>query len=261
MFFGQTGSQDHVNSLYYIQAMLSNHLDVFKFNFYSSFQNGGVMGMVILPIVILGSIFVIRDKKYSFAQKSTVLYLLLSPILLFLVFSVFLKPMWEWWILELPVYYIFLLGISLGYMWNKGVFKVGSIILIIVLFSYYVKQTQYFLKSDLYDYGGTHKIKGKIDALDHIFQDAKNNEFGLLVFTPPIYTYNYDYLLWWYGQRKYGYTPHSEKKGDFYLLIEPDQHAKWRHKGWLETVIKTGKVIKTEDLTSGFIVQKRTEQN
>jgi hypothetical protein len=57
--------------------------------------------------------------------------------------------------------------------------------------------------------------------------------------------------------KKYGYTPPSEKKGLLYLLIEPDTEEPWRHKGWLETVIKDGTVEKTWNLPSGFIIEKR----
>ena len=110
---------------------------------------------------------------------------------------------------------------------------------------------------DYSDYGGTAKIKGKIDAIDYIYKQEKGKPFGLLVFSPPVYTYPYDYLLWWHGQRKYGYIPYSDKKETFYLLIESDPAKPWSYNGWLETVIKTGNVEWTKTLPSGFIVQKR----
>ena len=78
-----------------------------------------------------------------------------------------------------------------------------------------------------------------------------------MAFTPPVYTYAYDYLIWWYGNRNYNYIPHKEKKGIFYLLMEPDSSKPWSYKGWLETVIKTGTILETKELPSGFVVQKR----
>ena len=113
------------------------------------------------------------------------------------------------------------------------------------------------VRYDLADYGGGAKIKGKIEAVDYIYQDAGEEEFNVLVFTPPIYDYPYRYLLDWYGEKKYGYVPGKEKKGIFYLWIEPDPQKRWTYQGWLETVIKTGKVLKEETLPSGFIIQKR----
>ena len=78
-----------------------------------------------------------------------------------------------------------------------------------------------------------------------------------MIFAPGIYTYPYDYILWWYGREKYNYIPYNEKKGTVYLLIEKDPYQLWRSKGWLETVIKNGTIIKTVTLPSGLIVQER----
>ena len=50
---------------------------------------------------------------------------------------------------------------------------------------------------------------------------------------------------------------HIRRKGLVYLLIEKDTSKPWSYQGWLETVIKDGDVINTEQLTSGFIIQKR----
>ena len=78
------------------------------------------------------------------------------------------------------------------------------------------------------------------------------------MFTPAVVTDAYDYLLWWRSKTQYQYIPHSEKKGIVYLLIEPDSGKPWSYNGWLETVIKTGKVLDTKTFPSGFIVQKRS---
>jgi len=110
---------------------------------------------------------------------------------------------------------------------------------------------------DIADYGGDAKIKGKTDAIDFIYKDAKGEKFGLLIFTPPVYTYPYDYLIEWYGVKKYGYKPHKEKKGTFYLLMEVDGSKPWSYRGWMETVVKDGEVVFEKRLTSGIIIQKR----
>ena len=113
---------------------------------------------------------------------------------------------------------------------------------------------------DYADYGGTAKIRGKIDALDAIYKDAPDHEYGILVFTPPVYAYPYEYLVSWYGQKKYGYAPSFTRQKVTYLLIEPDPEKPWRYNVWLETVIKTGKTEKRWTLPSGFIIEKRVNQ-
>jgi len=252
----------------FLWKILSNHFDVFRFNFLSIFQSSHILWPVILAIFLIGTIFYLKDKKKSFAQKLFVLYLATSPITLFLVFMLYLWPIWEWWILELMIFYSFLFGILSVYVLKKRILR-PFIIAVYVIFSWsFINQTIGWYKNDFNDYGGTQKIKGKLDAIDYIYKDylkssaykdAKGEKFGLLVFSPPVYTYPYDYLLWWYGKRKYGFIPTSDKKGTFYLLIEPDLHKPWSYNGWLETVIKTGRIIKTQELPNGFIVQKRVE--
>lgn len=69
------------------------------------------------------------------------------------------------------------------------------------------------------------------------------------------------YIFFFYllteGKKKYHFVPGKEKSGTFYLLIEPDHEKPWSYEGWLETVIKSGKILSTVELPSGLIVQKR----
>lgn len=240
-----------------ITEIFSNRLDVFRNNFFSTFPSGDMIWSLLLLIIIGGGISYLRDKNNSFAKKSFAVYLGISPILLFVIFMRYGSFMWSWWILELNVYYCFLLGILLAYIWKKTFLKTIILGIFVLFIGAYAYQTLNFYKNDFNDFGGVHKIKGKMQALDYIYTDAKGKPFNLLIFTPPVYTYAYDYLVWWYGGKKYKYIPPQEKKGLFYLLIEPDSSKPWSYKGWLETVIKTGKIIETKELPSGFIIQKR----
>lgn len=241
--------------------LVKNHLDVFRINFLSSFQASHVIWFVIIFILVVGSYLYLRDKANSKAKKILVLYLLTNPLLIFIVFLLYSSTMWQWWILPLSVFYCFVLGTIIAYFWQKNIvfLKFISFFVIVLFFVWFSKEAIGFYKYDLNDYGGVHKIKGKTDAIDFIYNDASGGPFGLLIFAPPIYTYAYDYLLWWQAEKKYNYKPHREKKGEFYLLIEPDPHKPWTYKGWLETVIKTGKIVKTVELPSGFIIEKRIE--
>jgi hypothetical protein len=210
-----------------------------------------------MVIMLYGIFAIVKDKKILWPKKAFIVYLTASPLMFFAIFMLYFWPMWTWWILELYIMYAFLFGIISVYLWRRLMWRFVILGIFLAFFLSFINLTIGFYRNDLNDYGGTHKIKGKIDALDYIYKDAKGEKFGLLVFTPPIYTYAYDYLIWWYGEKKYAYLPHKDKKGVFYLLIEPDPHKPWTYKGWLETVVKTGKVIEAKELPSGFIIQKR----
>jgi len=239
--------------------LIVNHISVFKNNFLSSFQMGNLLWTILFLILTVGLVLYFKDNKIKTAQKWLVLYLATSPLTLFVVFIFYPSTMWEWWILELIIFYCFLFGVILTYLFKNKLMRFFVVAIYIIFFLSFVDKTIFFYKNDFNDSGGTHKIKGKINAIDYIYKDSKGKQFGLLIFTPPVYTYVYDYLIWWYGEKKYNYAPHKEKKGEFYLLIEVDPEKPWSYKGWLETVIKTGDVIYTKTLPSGFIIQKRVQ--
>lgn len=245
------------NSLINRVDLINNHISVFKQNFLSSFQMADLLWPLLFIVLIIGLSFYFRDKKIKKAKKWLVLYFTTSPLTLFIVFIFYPSTMWEWWILELMIFYCFLFGVILTYLFKNKIMRVFVVAIYIIFFLSFVNKTIFFYKNDFNDFGGTHKIRGKIEAIDYIYKDAKGKQFGLLVFTPPVYAYAYDYLIWWYGNKNYNYVPHKERKGTFYLLMEPDPSKPWSYKGWLETIIKTGKIIETKELTSEFIIQKR----
>ena len=238
--------------------LLRDHLLIFFHNFLSTFPQQIIIPsaavIAIFPVIFY---FVLKEKDKQI--KKFILYLLILIPVTFIVLGFLRNFVYDYYLIHLNLVYIFLVvfaivsafktrnrivnGFVVGYI---GILLISAIFSNIRTFSY-----------DIIDYGGIHKIKGKLDAIDHIYKNADGERFGLLVFSPPIYTYPYDYLVSWYGRKKYGYVPHREKKGLVYLLIEKDTSKPWSYRGWIETVIKGGNIINTEQLASGFIVQKR----
>lgn len=233
-----------------------NHLDIFKDSFFSVSYNLPLF-FITFVICLISGYFLIKDKKASLEIKKILLFIMVNIVILFLIFLPLKMPLWSWWVLEVPVFICVFFGITLSYILQKRNGKILIALLFIAYGYFYANNTYNWYKNDFYDYGGTAKMRGKIDAIDYIYKDAKGEKFGLFVFTPPVYTYPYDYLLHWYAQEKYGYTPSSEKKGTFYLLMEPDSQKPTSYIGWMKTVIIDGKVEKEVKLPSGFIIQKR----
>ncbi|MEK7502053.1 MAG: glycosyltransferase family 39 protein [Patescibacteria group bacterium] len=238
--------------------LLRDHLLVFFNNFLSTFPSQIIIpSIAIITIIPIIFYFVIKEKDKE--RKKFILYLLLLIPVTFIVLGFLRNFVYNYYLIHLNLAYIFLVVFAIASIFKTRHKIVDGFIIIfiaIVLLSSIFSNIKTFYY-DIVDYGGTHKIRGKIDAIDHIYRNADGERFGLLVFSPPIYTYPYDYLVSWYGKKKYGYAPHQEKKGLVYLLIEKDTSKPWSYQGWLETVIKDGDVINTEQLTSGFIIQKR----
>ncbi len=140
--------------------------------------------------------------------------------------------------------------------WHKGLAVIFGIFLLSMTIASY-KRIESNWQYDLRDKGGVEKITGKKQAIDYVYNDAKGRPFSEFTFMAPIYTYPYDYLFETYGKKMYGYMPGKEKKGFVYLIIEPDGSKPWTYKGWLETVIVGGDIIKTVTIPTGHIIQVR----
>ena len=193
---------------------------------------------------------------YLILGRSLIIKTLLSiPAILFIIYLAYPFQIWDWYLIGLFPVYLTLGGIFLNSLRKTRHGQVIFLLVIGTLLLHSIRKLDGLYR--IPDYGGTAKIRGKIDAIDAIYLDVQGKPFNLLVFTPVVLTDAYDYLLWWHGQKNYGYLPGKEKKDTLYLLIEPDPSKLWSYNGWLETEIKVGKVLETRELPSGFIMQKR----
>jgi len=249
---------DHIGGLGFIITML-DHLPSFTHNIYDAFIKQDLLkGEVIGVFLFVFSLFFIFKEKNK-AIKRFVIYLLILPFITFLVLGLLNNIVWIHYLLHLGIVYILIFTyIFFSSYLQKKYFL--TVLLMLFLSISLLKLSPALIKniiSDFYDYGGTQKMKGKTDVIDFIYRDSKGENFGIFVFTPPVYAYPYEYLIHWYGVTKYGQKPIESKDGLFYLLIEVDPYKPWSYKGWIETVIVEGDTIFEKKLLNGFIVQKR----
>ncbi|MEK7450636.1 MAG: glycosyltransferase family 39 protein [Patescibacteria group bacterium] len=240
------------------QKIIIDHINSFFNAFMDVFPKNTISPYMLLIIVLVPAVYCLCKEKDRNLRKFISFLFLLFPVH-FLAFLFFRNAIWVYYLIALNISYILLFSYSVASSFRKNnlvlkIFYLGFLFFIVVkalpmlmgVFAY-----------DYGDYGGTAKIKGKTDAIDFIYNDAEGKKFSLFIFSPPIYTYPYDYILWWHAKEKFGYLPGDVKRGTFYLLIEKDNDQPWRQKGWLETVIKDGSIVWEKELKSGFIVQKR----
>lgn len=237
-----------------------DHLIAFWDNFSGTFNHFLPKGaMIIFALwLVFASGWLLKSQWLNKAQKRFFQYLCFFPLATFGFYVFFPNSVWQWYLTHLYFVYL-LIGAITAYFLVKKVKLAAvlyTILLMLMLFSAF-KMFKSRYTHDFYDLRGGAGIKGKIQAIDYFFDDARGEEFNVMVFTPPIYDYPYRYLLSWYGRKQYGYVPGSEKEGLLYLWIEPDSAKPWRHEGWLETVVAEGEILKEEELPSGFIIQKR----
>ncbi|OGH08839.1 MAG: hypothetical protein A2152_03420 [Candidatus Levybacteria bacterium RBG_16_35_6] len=236
-----------------------DHFNAFLNNFHNTFTIGNYyISYAFMALVLAGSIYFLLQEKNKALKKLFIFLLIIIPVNFF-VFSFLRNAVYDYYLTDLTVSYIFLFVYLIYSLLRLKSYRLSLISLFFVVFLVLVGVIS-SIKTSIYDYsdyGGTSKLKGKVDAIDYIYKDSKGKRFNLLVFAPPVYTYPYDYLLNWYGKKKYGFIPGKEKKGLVYLLIEKAPSQPWTYQGWLKTVVKKGKIVKTVTLPSGFIVEER----
>ena len=243
--------------------LVVGHYYAFYGNFRSAFISQGFFSFVPSVFLIMIIVVVILAKQKKLVTKTEKYFLsfaLKFVVIIFLLSFLYPFPIRYWFLTGFQTFYILIIGIVLAiFLRIKG----GKLLVttLIACFVVYSLGRLYILYLNPPNDGGTAKIKGKLTAIDYVYKDSGGENFNLLVFTPPVNTDAYDYLIFWRARNKYGYVPGQEKKGKFYLLIEPDPEKPWSYNGWLETVVKTGNIVKTVKLPSGFIIQEREETN
>jgi len=250
--FVQNESQGYFN-------LVKSHLFTFLANFNSAFFQDKFLYYLprfALPLMILSTL-VFHQRKLFERRERILIKITASIVFLIIGLSFFYPfPLRYWFLTGFQSFYLVLLGLILAKYYSFPKLRI-FIYLLILATGLSALQRLNVLYFNPPDDGGGAKIKGKLAAIDYIYRDADSKPFSLFIFTPPVNTDAFDYLIWWYGRKKYHYLPNQEKKGLFYLLIEPDSARPWTYQGWLETVIVEGKILATQTLPSGLIVQKR----
>ena len=249
-----TNPQDSSQLYHNLWDLLGNRFNIFSWNFISTFSPNLTIWLFVLGLILLGVFLFARDKKVVPKKKIFILYLGLMPAITFLALMVYPgKFINQWWITYLSVIYCFLLGVVLNYLWDKNKFKPLIALVALILGLAFITRTIFIYKTQ-FIYPPNNYIR-EISVIKYVFEDAKGKPFGLQVFAKRDQA-NYDYLIWWIGNSKYKYQPYREKKGLYYIIIEPNYYPLLKTKVTLAS-LSAGVLLKTKQLPNGFIIEKR----
>lgn len=233
---------------------LDNRLEVFNWNFVSTFSPNPVIWIPVLVLILFGIYRFTNSRKGSLKEKTFALYLGLIPIFTFLILLIYPgNVINQWWISNLTVIYCFTFGIFLNYFWSKSKLKLLVIALIIILSIAFIKRTL-FIYITQFIYPPVNYIK-EVSAIEYIFENTNKKTFGIIVFAKRDLA-NYDYLIWWLGNTKYKYQPYKAKKGLYYIIIEPNYYPLLNAPITLNS-LRSGELLETKKLPNGFIIEKR----
>lgn len=236
--------------------LLENRVDAYMDLFGSSVAfNIDVAAWLIFIFTVI-SVIVFYKRAPEMIKKFIVI--LLSILSVFFVGTlIFSRALWPHYLVGLPVIYIFLFSISLFLLAKKfSNFKIVYLVLIVIFllnFNPLKEINNFFLPRWE---GNISLYRNQLAVVDYVYKEAKGKDFKYVVYTPPVHDYTYQYLFQWYGPREYNYSPNIEANTAFFI-IEPDPGYEDRPKWWLKDRENDGKIIKSETLKGGVVVQTR----
>ncbi len=250
--FSKNSLEDPLTLMQLLENRVISYFDLFSSSL--SFNNQIVAGIIIIFTFVSIALFY---KKASEVVKKFIITLLLVLVVFFVGTIIFSRALWSHYLVGLPVVYILLFSISL-YLLSKKLnnLLVPFLILIVISILNFDPLNQIKnITNPLFE-GNASVYRNQLAVLDYVYREAAGKEFKYVVYTPPIHDYTYRYLFKWYGPRKYHYSPNEEARTAFFI-IEPDPGYEDRPKWFLEARKNDGKIIKSETLKSGIVIQTR----
>lgn len=209
--------------------------DKFEF-YYDVFTNKIFNARYYLERFVLGSILLIffyNLHKLIKKDGVKVLVLLLSSVILGLIFfQGNFGNIYDYYLTGYYLPFLLLFSIALGYMWKS---KLGKIFVVYFIYLFLTNNAE-ILKFKLMDKGdGPNSISfwAQKEAIGWIYKDAKDKDFNVDVYVPPVIPYAYDYLFKWLGETKYERQPNKEDVKLLYLLYEHDPDHQERLDAWM----------------------------
>lgn len=219
-----------------------------------------------LTFLFLISIFIIYMISFRQMQSKSALFFSTLTLFLFSLSYVFFLTNSGWYDWQ-TVYLSPLILISLVILISSppGRFKLNYILLAILAFSQLLYFSNRYLDS-LMSTDDASLLKNELEAIDWIYTESENKSPYVYSYLPSVYDYPYQYLIWWYGRKNYGYLPceyasFPKSPGIFipgkryyqdpkrecsnlrFLIIEPDKN-KHVQEEWLRSTREATELVK-----------------
>lgn len=253
------GYEKYADVTFRIGDRIRSFIDSFYAPLFTQSSLGGILIFTILigAIVLLGISY--QKKKLANYHKEYI-FILLIPLVIFSLFIIYPHPIWSHYILPLYISsvlaFVLALKIFITSLAKGSLLSVLTISVIVLPALTWVGTTYFSGSKVMVPNSGMYKDQEKV--AEWIFNDAGEEKFGYLVYTPRVLTYQMDYLMWWKGSQRQNTNYINNKFALTYLILTPpDEGDDKAHTFWKENVIYTkGKVIKRQKFPNGMVVEK-----
>lgn len=210
-------------------------------------------------IIILLLIMLAYLRNFDSIKKLYLKLILIILISFIIVLSLFPGSVWGHFVIGIPIFYIFIVGLIISEI--KRIVNISVIpiyLMLIILFVVYLNDVKFSISLKPSWEGDAAVYRNQLAVIDYVYQNANGNKFNYTAYTPAVYDYPYQYLFSWYGKNKYGYIPSKEKADLFFLIIEPEYSRPFLLEQWFAVRKDDGKTVKKEIVKGKIIVETRT---
>ncbi len=234
---------------------LNFYIDVFTnklFHWRRNFEISLLVGLMFLFVLYI-------KKLWQNNAFRILLILLISPIVGLLFFQGNYGNIYDYYMTGYYLIFLLLVAFVLGNAWKT---LAGKVFVLIFLFGVINNNIPVIWAKISDEVLGEHSIalKNEVQAVDWIYDDAKNEPFNLDVYVPPVIPYAYDYLFVWRGKLLGAKAPQETQVNVLYTLYEVDPSHPDRLEVWLVRQDKIAKVEKSVRF-GGITVEKRIRLN
>jgi hypothetical membrane protein len=248
-----SGGSSH--NLITLVGNLVDRLGILFNQFASTLANDNKLLAGIEMILIIFS-FVLFYKKSEDVAKNFIKVSLVTIATFLVGITFFSHDIWPHYLVGLPIFYLLLFSIAVYLLANN---VSGKLAFVIVALVFLVNLNPYVLIQNLNKSaweGDASVYRNQLAVIDYVYKQAAGKQFKYVVYTPPVYDYTYQYLFNWYGLKKYHYLPQTQANLAYFIL-EPDNQYPWRLTDWLTQREADGRIIRSQEIKGGIIVQTR----
>lgn len=224
-------------------------IDLLDLNFAQTFTRSNKF----LTIAPLSAIFLsLIASKLKILKNKIFKFLAVVTIFILLVFSIYPDALWDYYLVGLPQISITLFGISTAVLLSSAKKLALFILTLTIILGFDTKLLSPFSITWLGD-GATYRNQKMV--MDYIASQKPRN-YSFYAYTPAIFDYPFDYLVYWYTTRGLIEKPEDMQKS-FYLVIRDQSNKKYFSQGWYgdKTRDKT-KVVDKKEFPGDLLLEK-----
>ncbi len=184
-----------------IQSLSKSYYNVFEATMMN--QKFLSYSLLILTIPFFKRLLLNKEKNVTALVSSI---FILIPFLGYLVIPVSVNP---WHLGGFAAASLIITAFIISSVWRLNLLgKFSALILSGALILYSIFNIIHFFTVDFVKPNmDPSEFSNEIKAIDYVYKYANGQNFKVYTYLPSVYDYPYQYLIWWYGRKNFGYLP------------------------------------------------------